>query len=146
MWYRADGQCQPAAVPYDNNLAATPADEQRNTAAARDLPGSAGLPTATSKPRANGNRPAHYGIRTDRYKLIFFYGLPLDKTTNEPTKPGWELYDLAKDPNEMDNVYDDPAYRDATRRLEQALLEKKEELGDIDEDPELLERRAEFFG
>lgn len=96
---------------------------------------------------ANGNRPAHYGLRTHRYKLIFFYGLPLGHGNLEkPTMPGMELYDLQKDPQEMDNVYEDPAYRDVARRLEQALLEKKEEVGDIDEDPELLERRSRFFG
>jgi hypothetical protein len=37
----------------------------------------------------------HYGIRTERYKLISFY------TINE-----WEMYDLEKDPDEMDNLID----------------------------------------
>jgi hypothetical protein len=32
----------------------------------------------------------HYGIRTDRHKLIHFY-----------TLGEWELYDLEKDPREM---------------------------------------------
>jgi arylsulfatase A-like enzyme len=36
----------------------------------------------------------HFGVRTDRYKLIYFYEL------NE-----WELYDLQKDPKEMNNLY-----------------------------------------
>lgn len=44
--------------------------------------------------------PAHYGVRTQRYKLIYYYGTP----------SGWELYDLLKDPLEIKNVYDDPAY------------------------------------
>ncbi|HSU19755.1 MAG TPA: sulfatase [Acidobacteriaceae bacterium] len=35
----------------------------------------------------------HYGIRTDRYKLIYYY------KRNE-----WELFDLQKDPDEMDNL------------------------------------------
>jgi arylsulfatase A-like enzyme len=43
----------------------------------------------------------HYGVRTDRYKLIRFYA-EADKT--------WELFDLEKDPLEMKSVYDDPAY------------------------------------
>jgi N-acetylglucosamine-6-sulfatase len=96
---------------------------------------------------ANGNRPAHYGVRTDRYKLIFFYGLPLSHGDLErPTEPGMELYDLAKDPQEMDNVYGDPAYRDVAERLKRTLLRKKEELGDTDEGhPELLDRRSSFF-
>ncbi|HEV2274191.1 MAG TPA: sulfatase [Acidobacteriaceae bacterium] len=36
----------------------------------------------------------HYGIRTDRYKLISYY------TINE-----WELFDLEKDPDEMENLF-----------------------------------------
>ena len=96
---------------------------------------------------SNGNRPAHYGIRTARYKLIFFYGLPLGHgNLDRPTNPGMELYDLAKDPQEMDNVYGDPAYRDVANRLKQELLRKKRALGDTDEGrPELLERRSSFF-
>ncbi len=90
---------------------------------------------------ANGaRRPAHYGIRTQRYKLIFFYGLPLNQTNNRPTKPGWELYDLAKDPREIDNVYNDPTYADTVKRLKQTLIRKKQQLGDSDKAyPELLE-------
>lgn len=38
----------------------------------------------------------HYGMRTDRYKLIHFYN-DIDK---------WELYDLQEDPSEMNNIYD----------------------------------------
>ncbi len=41
----------------------------------------------------------HYGIRTDRFKLIHFYNLD-----------EWELYDLHNDPHEMRSVYDDPEY------------------------------------
>jgi len=43
----------------------------------------------------------HFGIRTEQYKLIRFYG-PSDS---------WELYDLARDPQELNNRYNDPAYR-----------------------------------
>lgn len=43
----------------------------------------------------------HYGVRTERYKLIRFYA-DADNT--------WELYDLEKDPKEMKSVYTDPAY------------------------------------
>ena len=43
----------------------------------------------------------HYGVRTDRYKLIHFYN-DID---------AWELYDLQNDPHEMHNIYDDPAMR-----------------------------------
>ena len=37
----------------------------------------------------------HYGIRNERYKLIHFY-YDMDQ---------WELYDLKKDPNELNNIY-----------------------------------------
>ena len=40
----------------------------------------------------------HFGIKTQRYKLIHFY---------DPVK-SWELYDLKKDPKEMENIYNDP--------------------------------------
>lgn len=36
----------------------------------------------------------HYGVRTERYKLIYYY------TVNE-----WELFDLEKDPDEMENLF-----------------------------------------
>ena len=59
----------------------------------------------------------HYGVRTDRYKLIRFYG-DMDL---------WELYDLATDPTEIRNVYGQPGYEavqdDLHRRLE-ALREE----------------------
>jgi len=49
----------------------------------------------------------HEGIRTQRYKLIhFLYG---DK--------GWELFDLNEDPNELNNLYDNPEYKDLIARL-----------------------------
>lgn len=42
----------------------------------------------------------HYGIRTERYKLIYYY------TVNE-----WELFDLAKDPDEMESLFEWSGYR-----------------------------------
>ena len=49
----------------------------------------------------------HYGIRTERYKLIHFYN-DIDE---------WELYDLKTDPDEVRNVYSDPAYADTVKEL-----------------------------
>lgn len=54
---------------------------------------------------------AHYGVRTDRFKLIRFY------KDNE-----WEMYDLKKDPSEMKSVYNDPAYADIREKLKKELL------------------------
>ncbi len=89
------------------------------------------------------NHPAHYGIRTTDYKLIFFYGLPLDATgtSQEPTPAGWELYDLRKDPEEIKNVYNEPEYTEVIKSLKKRLAEMKKQLGDNDEKyPELIER------
>ncbi|QNN25404.1 sulfatase [Planctomycetales bacterium ZRK34] len=89
-------------------------------------------------------RPAHYGYRTGRYKLIFFYGLGLDITDTPPTTPGWELYDLQKDPRELHNVYDDPAYADVVTRLTREMDALKQTLGDTDDRyPQVMTRRAE---
>ncbi len=97
---------------------------------------------------AHHDNPAHYGIRTSDYKLIFFYGLPLDAegAVDRPTQPGWELYDLRKDPREMNNVYDAPAYAGTVSRLKEELLRVKEEVGDTDEKyPELMEVREKYW-
>lgn len=56
--------------------------------------------------------PAHYGYRTDRYKLIFFYndgmGVPGTGPFSYPSE--WEMYDLETDPDELVNVYGTPEY------------------------------------
>jgi arylsulfatase A-like enzyme len=48
--------------------------------------------------------PRHYGITTKRYKLIHFY-YDMEKEIND-----WEMFDLQKDPDELVDVYDNPAY------------------------------------
>lgn len=97
---------------------------------------------------AHHDNPAHYGIRTRDYKLIFYYALPLDApgALKQPTQPGWELYDLRTDPHEMKNVYGSSAYRDTVRDLKAQLLALKTEVGDGDERfPELMEVRRKFW-
>ncbi len=76
--------------------------------------------------------PAHYGIRTHRYKLIYYYGEALGTTgsIDEPKEPEWELFDLEKDPNEMCSVYDDPAYADIVTELTAELYRLKAEAKD----------------
>lgn len=64
-----------------------------------------------------------YGLRTDRYKLIHFY-YDLDY---------WELYDLAADPREMNNVYSDPAYHEIQSAFHEKLEAVRHHYGDSDE-------------
>ena len=81
------------------------------------------------------NTPANYGIRTDRYKLIFYYAQPLDMkgTRDTPKLPAqWELYDLEKDPAEMNNIYNDPANKKLIKSLKKELLRLKKYYGDED--------------
>ncbi|BAX78457.1 sulfatase family protein [Labilibaculum antarcticum] len=92
--------------------------------------------------------PAHFGIRTKDYKLIFFYGRYWVDTDNPDaewnkeswgndftrhTPPAWELYDLKKDPKEMNNVYDDPNYTEVKKMMKVKLKQQREEIGDTDE-------------
>ena len=89
----------------------------------------------------HGSRPAHFGIRTKRYKLIFFYGQPLSMAGADeiPTKTGWELYDLEQDPREMCNVYPDPEYKSVVIRLKQELKQLRIQLGDMDTDRPVMQ-------
>lgn len=87
------------------------------------------------------HNPAHYGIRTQRYKLIHFYGLPLDASEALPysTPPGWEFYDLQTDPRENENRYHDPKYSQVIADLKEQLRALKHQLGDDDARyPEML--------
>jgi arylsulfatase A-like enzyme len=61
----------------------------------------------------------HYGVRTERYKLIFFNKI------NQ-----WELFDLQKDPHELKNVYADPAYAETVKTLKAEMYRLKKELKD----------------
>ncbi|MBR1683315.1 MAG: sulfatase [Bacteroidaceae bacterium] len=54
----------------------------------------------------------HYGIRTDRYKLIHFYGHDVN---------AWELFDLKEDPREMHNLYGQPGMEKLQRQLHERL-------------------------
>ncbi|GAL64304.1 choline-sulfatase [Algibacter lectus] len=65
----------------------------------------------------------HYGVRTDRYKLIHFY-YDIEQ---------WELYDLEKDPSEMNNLYNDPAYADVKADMHKQLENMRTKYGDSDE-------------
>jgi arylsulfatase A-like enzyme len=60
----------------------------------------------------------HYGIRTERYKLIHFYY----DTDN------WEFYDLKTDPNELRNLYGTDQFSDVVVVLKKRLDELKKEV------------------
>ncbi|MCF8233053.1 MAG: sulfatase [Bacteroidales bacterium] len=64
----------------------------------------------------------HYGIRTERYKLIHFY-YDVDE---------WELYDMKKDPHEMQNVYDKPEYKEVRKMMHRKLDSLRKVYGDSD--------------
>jgi arylsulfatase A-like enzyme len=64
----------------------------------------------------------HYGIRTDRYKLIHFY-YDIDV---------WELYDLQEDPQEMSNLYGKTEFGGLVEELKERLEALQEEYGDTD--------------
>jgi len=87
--------------------------------------------------------PAHFGIRTKRYKLIFYYGC--DTKGEHRTPPGWELYDLKEDPHEVRNVYDDPAYREVVTRLKAQLRDLRCRIGDTDADYPAIRKVVERF-
>jgi arylsulfatase A-like enzyme len=53
----------------------------------------------------------HYGIVTEKYKLVHFY-YDIDE---------WELYDRVNDKNEMKNVYNDPKYTQVKAELHKKL-------------------------
>jgi arylsulfatase A-like enzyme len=66
---------------------------------------------------------ANYGIRTHRYKLIYYYGKALGSSgaVDKDTPPEWEFFDLQKDPREMRNAYSDPAYAKVIAELKVRL-------------------------
>ena len=52
----------------------------------------------------------HFGIRTERYKLIYFYDLK-----------EWEMYDLLNDPHEVNNLYGKEQYQTLSQNLKSEL-------------------------
>lgn len=61
----------------------------------------------------------HLGIRTDRYKLIYFY------TVNE-----WQLFDLMNDKNELNNLYGQPRYQQTFNSMKKLLLAARNKYDD----------------
>lgn len=102
----------------------------------------------------------HDGVRTDRYKLIHFYGaggLDAVKENKYQRQPGTrehgcmtyltslgyfepkdsavnynELYDLQADPHELNNLYGKPGYEKITKQLQKQLNDYRKSIG-VDE-------------
>ena len=102
----------------------------------------------------------HDGVRTDRYKLIHFYGeggLDAVKENKYQRQPGTrehgcmtyltslgyfepkdsavnynELYDLQADPHEQNNLYGKPGYEKITKQLQKQLTDYRKSIG-VDE-------------
>ena len=109
--------------------------EAAGVAIPKDMQGQSFLPLVTNK-KAKGREAMyyhyyengehavspHFGISTGRYKLIRFY----------KRVEGWELYDLKKDRDEMQNVYNNTKYRKIAERLKKQLNELIEKYEDED--------------
>lgn len=63
----------------------------------------------------------HIGVRTDRYKLIYFY-----------TVKEWQLFDLEKDHNELKNLVTDPRYNKVLTDMKKELARLKDVYQDND--------------
>jgi arylsulfatase A-like enzyme len=81
---------------------------------------------------AHHDNPGHFALRSKQYKLIFFYGRRANAKGGRAamvTPPGWELYDLHKDPEELNNVYDHPGYAQTVTGLKQRLKALRQRIG-----------------
>ncbi len=118
--------------------------------------------------RAHHDVPAHFGVRSKEHKLMFFYGKNYEKPRpyyqrsdtnrvntgavwefyeikegvdppNASTTPAaWEFYDLTKDPDELNNVYGDPAYASVIAELKAEMKRQRQQYNETDEDfPEI---------
>ena len=106
------------------------------------------------------DNPAHFGIRTTDFKLIFYYGqaeyplthgklsMPWLKKTSftiEPTPPAWEFYDLRVDPFENHNQYNNPDYSTLIKNLKDQLAEIRTNLGETDESRPHIQKVIDEF-
>ena len=79
----------------------------------------------------------HYGIVTEKYKLVHFY-YDIDE---------WELYDRINDKNEMKNVYNDPKYAAVKKELHQKLAQLRVKYKDSETlDKKYIEKYKELEG
>jgi uncharacterized sulfatase len=76
--------------------------------------------------------PAHFGLRTDRYKLMFIYGTDYEGKNRLPA--AWEFYDLKNDPFENTNQYGNPEYKEIISGLKGELKQLRIDLDETDAD------------
>ena len=89
-----------------------------------------------------------FAIRSDRYKLIFYYARNLDMTDTEnfDFTPSWDFYDLQNDPHENHNAYNDPKYAPVIKQMKKDLLRLRKETGDTDEKyPEMQKLLEKYY-
>ena len=83
----------------------------------------------------NHNAYSHYGIRNQRYKLIYWYnedyGLPGTNKGGEERE--WELFDCQTDPLELFSVFYDPLYKEVVEMMKTKLEKKMIEICDLPE-------------
>ena len=75
--------------------------------------------------------PRHYGIRTERFKLMHFYEFGEE----------WEFYDLEKDPDELKNLYGKPRY---AKLIEQHKMELKDLQQEYEDDSDISEKPLDW--
>jgi len=74
----------------------------------------------------------HYGVTNGKQKLIHYY------QTGE-----WELFDIEKDPNELNNVYSNPEYSSIVKALEKELGRLRDQYEVPEEDPDFAEMKRQ---
>jgi len=73
--------------------------------------------------------PRHSAIRTNELKLLYF-----DKPRNDAeAQHRWELFDLRSDPNEMQNLVNDPEHAETVAKMKARFWETRKHYGDTDE-------------
>jgi arylsulfatase A-like enzyme len=68
----------------------------------------------------------HYGVITDRFKLVHYY---------KPDVDDWELLDRQKNPLETQSYYNDPAYAETVKELRAELDRLRKEVGETGDPP-----------
>lgn len=79
----------------------------------------------------------HYGVITDRFKLVHYY---------KPDVDDWELLDREKDPSETRNFYTDPAYAATVKELHTEVERLRKEVQDTGEPPRAAYGNRPFDG